>query len=105
MSAAYCSLRFWVIVELRRGTRLTKRKAEMRYLYLYDPYQRQFIEFRDITNCTIDEREMQRLELITAAQFPRSVMDSFEDGFPVPVPFGVCLASNFVRIGSQPQWQ
>lgn len=62
-------------------------------------------QFRDITNGTIDEREMQRLELLTAAQFPRSVMDSFEDVFPVTVPFGVCLASNFLKIGSHPQWQ
>ena len=71
-----------------------KRKAAMRYLYLYDPDERRFVEFRNITNCSVYERELLRLGMITTARFPLLVLDSSEDGFPDPAPFGVYLASH-----------
>lgn len=72
----------------------------MRYLYVFDPDERRFLEFRDITTCSVDEREQIRLDMLNAALFPLWVMDSLEDGFPDPAPFGVFLASSRFRAAS-----
>lgn len=72
----------------------------MRYLYVFDPDERRFLEFRDITTCSVDEREQIRLDMLNAALFPLGVMDSLEDGFPDPAPFGVFLASSRFRAAS-----
>lgn len=66
----------------------------MRYLYVYDPDEREFVDFRDITNCSLDEREMLRLEMMSATRFPLEVLDSLEDGFPSSASFGACLAAS-----------
>jgi hypothetical protein len=66
----------------------------MRYLYVYDPDRRRFTEARDVTDMTLDDRELLRLEMIAAAGFPLEVLDSFEDGFPLPEPLGARLANS-----------
>lgn len=75
----------------------------MRYLYVFDPDERRFLEFRDITTCSVDEREQIRLDMLNAALFPLGVMDSLEDGYPDPAPFGVFLASSRFRAASVSQ--
>jgi hypothetical protein len=41
--------------------------------------------------------------MLKAALFPLGVMDSLEDGFPDPAPFGVFLASSRFRAASVSQ--
>jgi hypothetical protein len=64
----------------------------MRYLYVYDPDRKRFTETRDVSNMTLDDRELLRLEMMAAAEFPLEVLDSFEDGFPLPETLGARLA-------------
>lgn len=78
-------------------------ESRMRYLYVFDPDKRRIVEFRDITTCSVDEREQIRLDMLSAALFPLGVMDSLEDGFPDPAPFGVFLASSRFRAASVSQ--
>lgn len=69
----------------------------MRYLYVYDPDRKRFTETCDVSDMTVDDREMLRLEMMAAAEFPLEVMDSFEDGFPLTIPFGARLAEYVVK--------
>lgn len=64
----------------------------VRYLYIYNPDDCAFVEFHDVTHCSSDEIELLRLELITTSPFPLEVLDSLQDRFPRPLPFGARMA-------------